>query len=73
MRWILLVATLLSWLACFTRHGGGAMGFWLFVGIIGAIATALAFAQARIEARARPETMFEVTPTGKNRDKSSPS
>ncbi len=49
------------------------MGFWLFVGIIGAIATALAFAQARIEARARPETMFEVTPTGKNRDKSSPS
>jgi hypothetical protein len=55
MRWILLVATLLSWGLCFTRHGPGAMAWWLLAGIIGAIATVFAFAQARIDANARPE------------------
>jgi hypothetical protein len=55
MRWLLLLATLLSWLLCFTRHGPGAMALWLFFGVVGVIATALAFAQARIDANAQPE------------------
>lgn len=55
MRWLWLLATLLSWLLCFTRHGPGAMALWLFFGIAGAMATALAFAQARIDAHAQPE------------------
>jgi hypothetical protein len=59
MRWLLLVATLLSWVLCFTRHGAGAMACWLLVGIVAAIATALAFAQARIEANAQPEIVPE--------------
>lgn len=59
MRWLLLVATLLSWVLCFTRHSAGAMGFWLFAAIGGAIATALAFVQARIEAHAQPEIYFD--------------
>lgn len=61
MRWLLLLATLAAWALCFTRHSPGAMGFWLFVGIFGAIATVLGFVQARIEANARPETMLDLT------------
>lgn len=60
MRWLLLFATLLSWVLCLTRHSAGAMGLWLVVGIFGAIATGLAFAQARIEANARPEMMLDL-------------
>jgi len=60
MRWLLLFATVLSWVLCFTRHSAGALGFWLLMGIIGAIATALGFAQARIEANARPEMMLDL-------------
>lgn len=60
MRWWLLFLTLLSWVLCFTRHSPGAMAFWLFAGIAGAIATALAFAQVRIEANARPENMVDL-------------
>ncbi|RUL75368.1 hypothetical protein [Dyella choica] len=69
MRWLLLFATLLSWVLCFTRHGPGAMACWLFAGIAGAIATVLGFAQARIKANARPETMLDVTAMRKQRDK----
>jgi hypothetical protein len=60
MRWLLLLATLLSWGLCFTRHGPGAMAFWLLLGLVGAVATALGFAQARIEANAQPEPMIDV-------------
>lgn len=60
MRWLLLFATLLSWVLCFTRHGAGAMAFWLFAGIIGAIATAFGFAHARISANAQPEIMLDL-------------
>lgn len=60
MRWLLLFATLLSWVLCFTRHGAGAMAFWLFAGIIGAIATTLGFAHARISANAQPEIMLDL-------------
>jgi hypothetical protein len=60
MRWWLLSLTLLSWVLCFTRHSPGAMAFWLFAGIVGAIATAFGFAQVRIEANARPENMIDL-------------
>jgi hypothetical protein len=60
MRWLLGVATLLSWLLCFTRHGAGAMAFWLLLGLVGASWTVLAFAQARIEANAQPELSIET-------------
>jgi hypothetical protein len=60
MRWLWLIATLLSWGLCFTRHGAGAMMFWLLLGIFGAIATTLAFAQARIEANVQPELTIEL-------------
>ncbi|HUB88399.1 MAG TPA: hypothetical protein VMA74_01575 [Dyella sp.] len=60
MRWLWLIATLLSWVLCFTRHGAGAMAWWLFAAIVGSIATALAFVQARIEAHAKPEIMFDL-------------
>jgi hypothetical protein len=60
MRWLLLLATLLSWTLCVTRHGPGAFAFWLLLGFAGTIATALAFAQARIEANAQPELSSEA-------------
>ncbi|GFZ88993.1 hypothetical protein [Dyella caseinilytica] len=60
MRWLLLAATLLSWFLCSTRHSPGAMAWWLVLGLAGAIATTLAFVQARIEANARPEPSIEL-------------
>jgi hypothetical protein len=44
---------------CFTRHGAGAWGFWLLVGLIGIVATTLAFAQARIAGNARSDSLSE--------------
>lgn len=72
MRWLLLFATLLSWPLCFTRHSPGAMGFWLLIGIVGTIATTLAFAQARIAADAQPDLRIELMREPLDRDKSSP-
>lgn len=68
MRWALLVATLLSWVLCFTRQGAGAMAMWLFAGIVGAIGTVLAFVQARIDAGASPEIIFEPHPPHADHD-----
>jgi hypothetical protein len=59
MRWLLLILTLFALLLAFTRHTGGAMGWWLFVGMSGAIVTGLAFAQARIAVRSREQTLSE--------------
>jgi hypothetical protein len=59
MRWILLAATALSVLLCCTRHSGGAMAAWLLLAILGSIATVFAFAQARIDASAREETLSD--------------
>jgi len=59
MRWLLLIGTLLSLVLSFTRHSGGAMGLWLLLGVVGAFATALAFAQARIDAHSRGDTLSE--------------
>lgn len=60
MGWLLLLATLLSWVLCVTRHSAGALAFWLFAGLVGAFATALGFAQARIAANAKPEIMLDL-------------
>ena len=59
MRWLLLIGTLLYLALSFTRHSGGAMGLWLLLGIVGAFATALAFAQSKIDAHSRAETLSE--------------
>ena len=59
MRWLLLTLTVLAIVLCFTRHSAGAMGWWLFVSLIGTLATTLAFAQARIAGSARSESLSE--------------
>ncbi|HEY0197845.1 MAG TPA: hypothetical protein VGC19_04785 [Rhodanobacter sp.] len=59
MRWLLLILTLFALLLAFTRHTGGAMAWWLFAGMAGAIVTGLAFAQARIAAGSREQTLSE--------------
>jgi hypothetical protein len=59
MRWLLLVLTVFAFVLCFTRHSAGAWGFWLLVGVIGIVATTLAFAQARIAGNARSDSLSE--------------
>ncbi|MFC5438324.1 hypothetical protein ACFPME_17315 [Rhodanobacter umsongensis] len=59
MRWLFLGFTALAFVLCFTRHGAGAWGFWLLVGLIGIVATTLAFAQARIAGNARSDSLSE--------------
>jgi hypothetical protein len=59
MRWLLLTLTLFSFVLCFTRHGAGAMAWWLLIGIIGTIATTLAFAQAKIARNSRDDSLSE--------------
>jgi hypothetical protein len=59
MRWLFLFGTLVALVLCFTRHTGGSMGLWLFISLIGLFATVLAFAQARISASSRAESLSE--------------
>jgi hypothetical protein len=59
MRWWLLVLTLVSLLLGLTRHGAGAMAWWLLLGLLGIFATALAFAQARIAGQSRGDSLSE--------------
>jgi len=59
MRWLLLVLTVFAFMLCFTRHGAGAWGFWLLVGLVGIFATTLAFVQARIAGHARGDSLSE--------------
>ncbi|MGH8157976.1 MAG: hypothetical protein ACREPQ_07640 [Rhodanobacter sp.] len=59
MRWLLLVLTVFAFVLCFTRHSAGAWGFWLLVGVIGVIASTLAFAQARIAGNSRSDSLSE--------------
>lgn len=59
MRWLLLVATLIAFVLCFTRHSPGAWGLWMLLGLIGVFATTLAFAQARIAGNARDDSLSE--------------
>jgi hypothetical protein len=59
MRWLLLLLTLFALLLAFTRHTGGALAWWLLLAATGAIATGLAFAQARISANSRDESLSE--------------
>ena len=57
MRWILTAFTLLMVLVCFTTKSPGLLGLCLFLGLAGLVATALAFAQDRIEGNAKPEVL----------------
>jgi hypothetical protein len=57
MRWLLLLVTVLAVVLCFTRHSSGAMAWWLFIGMVSAFATVLAFAHARICGSARSQTL----------------
>jgi hypothetical protein len=57
MRWLLLVLTVFAFVLCFSRHSAGAWGFWLLVGVIGIVATTLAFAQARIAGNSRGDSL----------------
>ncbi len=59
MRWLLLVSTVLALVLCFTRHTSGPMAWWLFVSLIGTVATTLAFAQARIADSSRGDSLSE--------------
>ena len=59
MRWLLLALTVFAFVLCFTRHGAGAWGFWMLVGLIGIFATTLAFVQARIAGSARDDSLSE--------------
>ena len=59
MRWLVLLMTLIAVVPCFTRHSGGAMGWWLFVSIVGAFSTVLAFAQEKISGNARSQILSE--------------
>jgi len=59
MRWLMLTGTVLAFVLCFTRHSGGAMGLWLLTGLLGLLATGLAFAQARISSGARSESLSD--------------
>ena len=57
MRWLLCAVTAFAIVLGFTRHSAGAFGFWLFVSLLGIIATALAFIHARIRVSARDDTL----------------
>jgi hypothetical protein len=59
MRWLLLVLTVFAFMLCFTRHSAGAWGFWMLVGVIGIVASTLAFAQARIAGNSRGDSLSE--------------
>ena len=62
MRWILAAFTALMVLVCFATKSPGLLGLCLFLGLVGLIATGLAFAQERIEGNAKPEVLnaFEM-------------
>jgi hypothetical protein len=59
MRWLLLVLTVFAFVLCFTRHSAGAWGFWMLTGVIGIVASTLAFAQARIAGSSRGDSLSE--------------
>jgi hypothetical protein len=59
MRWLLLTLTMFAIVLCFTRHGAGAMAWWLMISLLGTFASALAFAQAKIAGNARNDSLSE--------------
>jgi len=59
MRWLLLTLTLFAIVLCFTRHGAGAMAWWLLISVIGTLATTLAFAQVKIAQNSRNDSLSE--------------
>jgi CHASE1-domain containing sensor protein len=59
MRWLFAVATLLALALGFRSHSPGWMGFLILLGLVGLLATGLAFAQARIGSQARAPVLSE--------------
>jgi hypothetical protein len=57
MRWLIAAFTLLLFLIGIRTHSPGWMAFCIVGGLIGLVATALAFADARINDNARAETL----------------
>jgi hypothetical protein len=59
MLWALIVVALVGFLLAFVAHSPGWLGFGLAVGLLSAIAAALAFIERHIRASARPEHMTD--------------
>lgn len=60
MRWLLLLIALAGLVGTVTSDTPGMFGLSLAAFVLGALAAALAFAQARIEGNARPEDISQV-------------
>jgi alpha-D-ribose 1-methylphosphonate 5-triphosphate synthase subunit PhnG len=57
MRWLIVAFTVLMILIGIRTHSPGLMGFCIVAGLAGLVATALAFADARIQEQARSQTL----------------
>jgi uncharacterized protein (DUF58 family) len=59
MRWLLLALTVFGLLLALTAHAPGRLGLGLALLLLGALASVLAFAQARIRGSARDEQLSD--------------
>jgi hypothetical protein len=57
MRWLIAAVTALLFLIGVRAHSPGVMGFCIIAALVGLVATALAFADARIQENARNESL----------------
>ncbi len=55
MRWLFLVVSIAWFSVAYVAKSPGALGVAILIGVIGLVGAFLAFAQARIEATARPD------------------
>jgi hypothetical protein len=55
MRWVLLVVSIASFSVAYVAKTPAALGIAVVVGLVALVGTFLGFAQARIEATARPD------------------
>lgn len=60
MRWVLVLLSIAGFFAAFLSRTPGLLGLCLLLGFACAIAAVFAFAHARIEGNARPETLNEA-------------
>lgn len=57
MRWLIVAFTVLMFLVGIRAHSPGLMGFCIVAGLVGLVATALAFADARIQENSRTQVL----------------
>ena len=57
MRWLLSIVAIAALTCAWVGDSAAWLGTCLFIGIVAAIASTLAFAQARIESRSQPEIL----------------